>query len=774
MSFFVPFGGQQNNPDGPQIGLTWTLEMFANTEEGAAAAGVGEPGAEANGNAAPAPEPAPNAEQRPEAAGASPTPPAPGPEGQNQNPNPAQNQEGGRQGAGASAGGQGDGPARSIFFIVGPDGNLLRRGGENVDDAPPAPFPFPFTFPFNPFGFAPGPPPPDPAKAAELLNSLPTVGRALLKRVDKIVAAEDAQRGDSDSSGWQCGICLEGLEVGTTVKALPCNHLFHETCLQPWFTNHHHTCPTCRLDLDPFRTLHEPARRAPLRPTTTGSGRGTPATRAPHPYARPGAAGAAGAEGRRSRPTTQPGTPQNEPAEGAEGGDRLEVPTNPLDAMFDLARMFGLTASPAPMREGEQPEQAGEQRQGEGEGERGRASSAPAGDAQAAANAPNAPAGEQTTAPAAGAEQAPGTRDGLVRPTPERRQHITFFPFRSPLRQEPTPAPPAAAADAGAGAGTAAEGGAQAPAQGEEPREATPAPAPGANADNAGPRAGPNPWAALLSGAIPFEEMFAAQQAGARAADEEEAPAPNPAPAPAEAPANGPADGTAAEGATNGPANGDNANGTAGANGPGPNAAENGDRHTHAHAFRIPYEFVFLRPPPGGRFAGSPAPAPAEPPQPPPAPENKFVPQSLESWTAQREKTLGWRCDAVECLIAPPVPDADTMDVDDDAADDAEDMDVDAADKEMLAIYAESQAPFPPHEVGEEPHVGQEFVLLACAHRWHRACLETAARSAGHSTAPDDSGREWIRCARCRKEGWIVPRAAAPPAESAEAPVATA
>lgn len=233
MSFFIPFGGQQAGPEGPQVGLTWTLEVFGDNEAGPAGAGLGQPQAAAGGEANAA---APNGGQHPEAAAAplipadSPRAGARAPEEQANeahNPPPTTNQN--RNDPGAN---------RSVFFFVGPDGMLHRGDAANVDDAAPPPFPFAFPFPFP---FQAGPPPPDPAKAAELLNSLPTVGRALLKRVDKIVAAEDAQRGDSDSSGWQCGICLEGLDVGETVKALPCNHLFHEACLQPWFTNHHHT-----------------------------------------------------------------------------------------------------------------------------------------------------------------------------------------------------------------------------------------------------------------------------------------------------------------------------------------------------------------------------------------------------------------------------------------------------------------------------------------------------------------------------------------------------
>ena len=90
-----------------------------------------------------------------------------------------------------------------------------------------------------------GPPPnrPDPAAAAELVRSLPTVSPELLKRIQRITIAEQVQDGeDEDNRGWKCAVCLEGIdpdEKETGVKALPCNHLFHAACIEPWFTSHH-------------------------------------------------------------------------------------------------------------------------------------------------------------------------------------------------------------------------------------------------------------------------------------------------------------------------------------------------------------------------------------------------------------------------------------------------------------------------------------------------------------------------------------------------------
>ncbi|XP_065221765.1 E3 ubiquitin-protein ligase synoviolin B [Planococcus citri] len=43
-----------------------------------------------------------------------------------------------------------------------------------------------------------------------------------------------------------CIICREEMQTGA--KKLPCNHIFHVSCLRSWFQRHQ-TCPTCRLNV---------------------------------------------------------------------------------------------------------------------------------------------------------------------------------------------------------------------------------------------------------------------------------------------------------------------------------------------------------------------------------------------------------------------------------------------------------------------------------------------------------------------------------------------
>jgi hypothetical protein len=144
------------------------------------------------------------------------------------------------------------------FFIMGGDGSLVPHF-----ELPPQLQPHPHTILHNPadgpqrrpvefffpFGLAPAvPTAPDPEKAKERLRSLKGVQLRLMKRVDRIVLAEEDELEveEGNEKGWKCGICLDGwesqdkgLDDEVGVKALPCNHLFHEQCLEPWFATNY-------------------------------------------------------------------------------------------------------------------------------------------------------------------------------------------------------------------------------------------------------------------------------------------------------------------------------------------------------------------------------------------------------------------------------------------------------------------------------------------------------------------------------------------------------
>ena len=59
------------------------------------------------------------------------------------------------------------------------------------------------------------------------------------------------------------------------IICLPCSHIFHSSCLIPWFSKPKHTtCPTCRFDIDPRSLTYTPPPRRP---------RSTPTQPVPNP-----------------------------------------------------------------------------------------------------------------------------------------------------------------------------------------------------------------------------------------------------------------------------------------------------------------------------------------------------------------------------------------------------------------------------------------------------------------------------------------------------------
>nr|GEV16805.1 RING-H2 finger protein ATL80-like [Tanacetum cinerariifolium] len=49
-------------------------------------------------------------------------------------------------------------------------------------------------------------------------------------------------------SSVECAICLSECQESDELRVLPCQHVYHLTCVDTWFDSHS-SCPTCRLDL---------------------------------------------------------------------------------------------------------------------------------------------------------------------------------------------------------------------------------------------------------------------------------------------------------------------------------------------------------------------------------------------------------------------------------------------------------------------------------------------------------------------------------------------
>ncbi|XP_032082801.1 E3 ubiquitin-protein ligase RNF149 isoform X2 [Thamnophis elegans] len=45
-----------------------------------------------------------------------------------------------------------------------------------------------------------------------------------------------------------CAICIENYKAKDTIRLLPCKHIFHKLCIDPWLLEQR-TCPMCKLDI---------------------------------------------------------------------------------------------------------------------------------------------------------------------------------------------------------------------------------------------------------------------------------------------------------------------------------------------------------------------------------------------------------------------------------------------------------------------------------------------------------------------------------------------
>ncbi|KAL6231100.1 hypothetical protein BDW75DRAFT_248118 [Aspergillus navahoensis] len=59
----------------------------------------------------------------------------------------------------------------------------------------------------------------------------------------------------------ECAICMEDFDDDDSIRALTCDHIFHASCLDPWFTKRQARCPLCKTCYYP-----EISSSAPVRP----------------------------------------------------------------------------------------------------------------------------------------------------------------------------------------------------------------------------------------------------------------------------------------------------------------------------------------------------------------------------------------------------------------------------------------------------------------------------------------------------------------------------
>lgn len=53
----------------------------------------------------------------------------------------------------------------------------------------------------------------------------------------------------SDSEDPVCAVCLERFLDGEQVRELPCSHLYHKKCIDPWFQSSSNCCPLCKREV---------------------------------------------------------------------------------------------------------------------------------------------------------------------------------------------------------------------------------------------------------------------------------------------------------------------------------------------------------------------------------------------------------------------------------------------------------------------------------------------------------------------------------------------
>ncbi|XP_062379172.1 RING finger protein 150a [Sardina pilchardus] len=75
------------------------------------------------------------------------------------------------------------------------------------------------------------------------------LGDAAKKAISKL-QVRTIRKGDkeTESDFDNCAVCIEGYKPNDVVRILPCRHVFHKYCVDPWLQDHR-TCPMCKMNI---------------------------------------------------------------------------------------------------------------------------------------------------------------------------------------------------------------------------------------------------------------------------------------------------------------------------------------------------------------------------------------------------------------------------------------------------------------------------------------------------------------------------------------------